>query len=233
MNYTILLYGATGYSGRMIAGELTDEMRKSDDGVRLILAGRNGRALADLAHGLGVDYRTFQLTTRDEVAAKLVDVDLVINAAGPFALTATRLAKAALAADCHYLDINGEFGVYQQMDDLGLSAAARKRVLLCSAGHTSAASSLLLNAALKSLADESRELGAIRLAMSRLLSLSRGSVETMWSSIREAGDPSFDVAGCRTGAGRPWASKSSGTSRSGKSSGPSSSKTPIGRTAMP
>jgi len=185
MNYTILLYGATGYSGRMIAGELTNEMRKSDDGVRLILAGRNGRALADLAHELGVDYRTFQLTTRDEVAAKLVDVDLVINAAGPFALTATRLAKAALAADCHYLDINGEFGVYQQMDDLGLSAAARKRVLLCSAGHTSAASSLLLNAALKSLADESRELGAIRLAMSRLLSLSRGSVETMWSSIRE------------------------------------------------
>jgi short subunit dehydrogenase-like uncharacterized protein len=191
MNYTILLYGATGYSGRMIAAELSNETRKSDDGVRVILAGRNGRALADLAHELGVDYRTFQLSTRDEVAAKLVDVDLVINAAGPFALTATRLAKAALAADCHYLDINGEFGVYQQMDDLGLSAAARKRVLLCSAGHTSAASSLLLNAALKSLAGaippgtEARGLGAIRLAMSQLLSLSRGSVETMWSSIRE------------------------------------------------
>ena len=42
---TILLYGANGYSGRLVMDELVRSRRTS----RIILAGRSGEALAALA----------------------------------------------------------------------------------------------------------------------------------------------------------------------------------------
>ena len=81
----------------------------------------------------------------------LRDVDVLINAAGPFAWTAERLAKDALDVNCHYVDINGEIDVYKKLDDLGRYASQRRRAMVCSAGHTAAASDLLLDAALREL----------------------------------------------------------------------------------
>ena len=197
MSHTILLYGATGYSGRMIVDEILSRaaVPPADGGpFRLILAGRRGRRLAEMAEPLGLEYRVFGLESRDEVTPFLADVDVVVNAAGPFEFTAIRLAKAALASDSRYVDINGESSVYMQLDDLGRHAADRGLPLLCSAGHSSAASDMLVNAALGELlhgapppkpSDPAIELGAIRIAMSRVLSLSRGSVETLLRSVRE------------------------------------------------
>ena len=109
----VLLYGATGYSGRLIAAE--GLLHRMADGpyFRMILAARDHDNLSQVAKDNGMQCRCFGLDHPDEVLRQLEDleVDVVINAAGPFAWTAERLARAALAARCHYVDINGEVDV--------------------------------------------------------------------------------------------------------------------------
>jgi short subunit dehydrogenase-like uncharacterized protein len=157
----------------------------------VVLAGRDRDRLAELAGDRGLEHRAFGLDDPHDVRRALRDVDVLINAAGPFALTAGRLARGALAAGCHYVDINGEVDVYKKLDDLTLSARQRRVAMVCGAGHTAAASDLLLTAALEELEgrrrelDYDRELGAIRIAVSCTTNLSRGSAETLWRAIRE------------------------------------------------
>ena len=202
MRQTILLYGATGYSGRLIAAE-AKAIGMADPGgtpgYRMVLAGRDGRTVGQLALELGLEHLVFGLEHRQDVMRGLDGVDVVINAAGPFALTADHLAKGALAARCHYVDINGEVDVYMKLDDLARHAGLRRLALVCGAGYTAAASDLLLHAALSELRDRERredkvrELSAIRIALSRTTTLSRGSLDALWRSLRD------QVAVFRTG----------------------------------
>jgi short subunit dehydrogenase-like uncharacterized protein len=193
MSHTVLLYGATGFSGRLIAAEGQQAGMASQDGTpehRMVLGGRDGNSLKKLADKHKMQYRTFSLDDRDDVRRGLRGVDVLINAAGPFAWTADRLIKGALDEGCHYVDINGEVDVYKKLDDFGRYAAQRGRAIVCSAGHTAAASDLLLDAALDHLnygadLDCGAELGAVRIAMSRVMNLSHGSAETLWRSLRE------------------------------------------------
>jgi len=185
---TILLYGATGYSGRLIAAHAAAKW-KSHPQYKLVLAGRNGAEVAALAARHGVDSRVFGLNERVNVVAQLRDVDVLINAAGPFALTADRLAKGTLAQPrpCHYVDINGEVDVYKWLDDYAYDARARNIAIVCGAGYTAAASSILLHAALSGLKARApgTRIGAVRIAMSRISNVSRGSAATLLRSIRE------------------------------------------------
>lgn len=189
MAHTILLYGATGYSGGLIAEEAARLRMDGRIDCRMVLAGRDQRRLSALARDYGMDARVFGLDNRSLVVQQLQGVDVVINAAGPLAMTAEHLAKGALAAQCHYVDINGEAEVYMRLDDLGPHAERRRLALVSGAGHTAAASDLLLSAALQKLRSGYQrgqlELGAVRIAMSRLTTMSRGSLETLWRALRE------------------------------------------------
>lgn len=193
MSQTILLYGATGFSGRLIAAEGRQAGLAARDGAtdcRMILAARDGKSLAALGKQYGMEYRAFSLDHRDEVRRRLGGIDVVINAAGPFARTADRLAKDALAVGSHYVDINGEVDVYKALDDFGHYAEERQVAMVCSAGCMAAASDLLLAAALDHLRTgmdpkSYLELGAVRIAMSITMNPSRGTAATLWRSLRE------------------------------------------------
>jgi short subunit dehydrogenase-like uncharacterized protein len=187
MIQTLLVYGATGYSGRLIAAEAASRVRNGTLPLHVILAGRDDRAVSALAAEHEMEARAFGLAERRDVVRGLEGVDVVLNAAGPFALTAPHLARGALAVGCHYVDICGEPDVYMSLDDLAHHAQQRKVALVAGAGHTAAASDVLLAAALTRLAERSTtvELGAVRIAMSRLMTLSRGSLETLVRSTRE------------------------------------------------
>ena len=106
-----LLYGATGYTGELIA------RRAAGQGERPILAGRNAQAVAALAAQLDCPSRSFALDGSGDgsaaIAAALADVDTVLNGAGPFAQTAPALVAACLAARVNYLDITGEIEVIE------------------------------------------------------------------------------------------------------------------------
>lgn len=193
MGYTILLYGATGFSGRLIAaeGQRAGMSREGDGTYRMILAGRNGAALEKLACERKMDFRAFRVDDPPAVARGFNGVHVVINAAGPFAVTAFHLARGAILAGCNYVDINGELDVYKALEDVGRYAESRHVAMVGSAGHTAAASNLLLRAALQLIPsldvgqEGPTELGAIRFALSRITSLSRGSTETVCRSLRE------------------------------------------------
>ncbi len=85
---SFLLYGAYGYTGRLIA-EMAVER-----GLRPVLAGRNADKLAALAGALDLDYQAFALGDRAALDAALAEVPLVLHCAGPFIRTAGQMAEA-------------------------------------------------------------------------------------------------------------------------------------------
>jgi len=102
MSTKLLLYGATGYAGKLIASTA-----KSQD-LELILAGRNESSLAATAKELGLEYRVFGLDKPQDIIRSLEGITAVLNCAGPFAKTAKPLIDACLQTKTHYLDIAGE-----------------------------------------------------------------------------------------------------------------------------
>jgi short subunit dehydrogenase-like uncharacterized protein len=192
MIYNVLLYGATGFSGGLIAAEAAARgmSKHGRDDCRMILAARDGARLHAIAKKNDMEFRVFELDDRDEVRKQLNGIEVVINAAGPFAFTAEPLAKAALEARCHYVDINGEIDVYRKLDDLGLKAAQRGVALVSGSGNSAAASDVLLDYALQQLLSEGivekdDKLGAVRIAVSQIIDFSRGSASTVARSLRE------------------------------------------------
>ena len=99
----ILLYGAYGHTAHFIILELLKK------GFVPILAGRNRRKLevASLMHG-GLEVRVALVDDSVALDNAFKSVRAVINAAGPFALTANPLIAAAARARVSYLDIAAE-----------------------------------------------------------------------------------------------------------------------------
>ena len=64
MSYNILLYGATGYCGRLIAPEMKLWNDDMPGAYRMILAGRDATRLKHLADEHELDYRVFGLDER-------------------------------------------------------------------------------------------------------------------------------------------------------------------------
>jgi short subunit dehydrogenase-like uncharacterized protein len=114
---TWMLYGAAGYTGALIAQHAVDQ------GHRPLLAGRNAPALAALADKLDLPYRVLSLDDPAMLGAALTQVDLVLNAAGPFLHTAIPVAEASLNVGVHYLDISNELQVFRALYDLNPRAA--------------------------------------------------------------------------------------------------------------
>jgi len=102
-----MLYGATGYTGTLIAEEAVRR------GHRPILAGRNREKLRSLAERLGLEWAVFPLEDKNALLRAAESVDLMLHAAGPFAETCALMMDACLAGKTHYLDISNEISVLQ------------------------------------------------------------------------------------------------------------------------
>jgi short subunit dehydrogenase-like uncharacterized protein len=111
-HHSWMLYGASGYTGALIAQHAYER------GHRPLLAGRNTPAITALAEQLDLPHRTLSLDDPAALSVALADVDLVLNAAGPFLHTAAPLAEACLKAGVHYLDIGNELQVFRALYDL-------------------------------------------------------------------------------------------------------------------
>jgi short subunit dehydrogenase-like uncharacterized protein len=101
---TLLLYGAYGYTGELIAREAVDR------GMDVIVAGRNGTKTRGVGIQLGVESRVF---SAGEAGHNLEGVEAVLNCAGPFVETYEPFVDACLRTGTHYLDITGELSVFE------------------------------------------------------------------------------------------------------------------------
>jgi short subunit dehydrogenase-like uncharacterized protein len=121
-----MLYGATGYTGVLIAEEAVRR------GLRPVLAGRNADKLRPLAERLGLSFRAFGLDRPDP--SKLEGVSAVVHAAGPFIETSQVMVSACLEAGAHYLDITGELPVFRSTFARDAEAKKRKVALISGVG---------------------------------------------------------------------------------------------------
>lgn len=127
-NSEFLLYGANGYTGKLIT-RLASEYRLSP-----VLAGRNERALQELSGQTGYRYRCFSLDDSSSLEAALSEVAMVVHAAGPFIYTARPIIDACLKLGKHYIDINGDIKCFEMVYGFHQAALAKEVMLLPGAG---------------------------------------------------------------------------------------------------
>ena len=119
-----MIYGATGYTGKLIVEEALKR------GLIPVLAGRSSEKLEALTTDNKLEYRTFDLSKRVVIAEQLKDIDIVLHCAGPFSATARQMMAACLHSQTHYLDITGEIDVFKHGYQLDKSAQNAK-VIIC------------------------------------------------------------------------------------------------------
>ncbi|WP_182112364.1 MULTISPECIES: trans-acting enoyl reductase family protein [unclassified Actinotalea] len=114
MSTPVLVYGASGHTGRFVVRELVRR------GLVPVLAGRSAERLAAASPSDALAVREVGVDEPDRLREAVADVGAVINCAGPFLDTALPLARAAVAAGAHYLDVTAEQpvvrAVYDELD---------------------------------------------------------------------------------------------------------------------
>lgn len=128
MTTKLLIYGATGYTGKMIS------QRAREAGLEIEIAGRDKAKVAALAGELGVPYRVFGVDDAAALRAGLEGVTAVLNCAGPFVRTARLMMDACIALGAHYLDITAEYKVYALAEEWSGRAAVAGVMLLPGVG---------------------------------------------------------------------------------------------------
>ncbi|MGQ4555191.1 saccharopine dehydrogenase NADP-binding domain-containing protein [Halobellus sp. GM3] len=120
-----LVYGAYGYTGRLVVE------RAVDGGYEPIVAGRDVAKTRGVATSLGLQARCFPV---EEAESHLGDVDAVLNCAGPFAETADAMVDACIETGTDYLDITGELPVFERIHRRDADAAEAGVTLLPGVG---------------------------------------------------------------------------------------------------
>ncbi|MGH2990623.1 MAG: saccharopine dehydrogenase family protein [Solirubrobacterales bacterium] len=122
----VAVYGATGYTGRLVAAELDRR------GAECVLAGRSAEKLNALASDLGGDARTAAVSLDDPSGLRelLEPCAAVIACAGPFTVHGEPVVAAAADTGTHYLDTTGEQGFMRMVFERYGSAASRNGAIL-------------------------------------------------------------------------------------------------------
>ena len=107
MSNRFLLFGANGYTGKLIV------RYAKDFGLNPVLAGRNESAIAEIAKEFGLEYRITGLDDSTKLDSILSEFPLVLHAAGPFRHTAKQMIEACIRTKTHYIDITGEILVFE------------------------------------------------------------------------------------------------------------------------
>jgi short subunit dehydrogenase-like uncharacterized protein len=100
----IVLFGATGYTGRMTAEAMVER------GLKPVLAARTQAKLDELAAELGggLETQTADVGDPPSVAALVEEGDVLVTTVGPFARWGAPAAGAATTKRAHYIDSTGE-----------------------------------------------------------------------------------------------------------------------------
>jgi short subunit dehydrogenase-like uncharacterized protein len=164
----LLIYGATGYTGRLIV------QRALARGLRPVIAGRNQHAIASMAAACDLEWRTACVDEPACLRSMTASVAVLLNAAGPFASTSAPLIDACVVTGTHYLDIAGEADTIEATARWHDAAVRRGVMLMPGVGYEVVASDCLA-------AHVARRLpGArtLRLGWDKSQTTSRGSLKT-------------------------------------------------------
>lgn len=163
-----MIYGATGYTGRLIAAEAKGR------GLTPTLAGRHAGRVRAVAEEFGLPWTTFPVDDQQAVDAALRDQAAVLSVAGPFSATAQQMVESALRTKTHYLDVTGELAVFDHVKSRHGDAVAAGIALIPGVGFDVVPSDCLAAHTAK----RAKAPVALRLAIDALGSMSRGTTKT-------------------------------------------------------
>lgn len=178
----ILLYGANGYTGRLI---LEAALAR---GLPVTVAGRRREAIEPLAEEHGVPFEVFSLGEAPRrLAERVAGFGALLLAAGPFSRTSAPALAACLKARVPYLDITGEIGVFEAVFDRHAEAVKAGVVLLPGVGFDVVPSDCLAASLALALP------GAVRLQLAfRGFGVSAGTARTMLEGLPKGGAARVD-----------------------------------------
>jgi short subunit dehydrogenase-like uncharacterized protein len=127
----IVVFGATGYTGTLVAERLAAL------GERPVLAGRSAARLDPLAARLGgLETRIADVARPGTVFEALGDGDVIVSTVGPFAKWGEPAVRAAIAAGGTYIDSTGEPAFIRRVfEELGPAAGRAGATLLTAMGY--------------------------------------------------------------------------------------------------
>jgi short subunit dehydrogenase-like uncharacterized protein len=168
-----LLYGAYGYTGKLIVAEAVAR------GHRPVLAGRDAARVEALARDYDLEWLALDLDYADRLAAVAGRFDLILHAAGPFIHTSQPMLDACLAGKTHYLDITGELSVFNNTFAHHTAAVERGILLMSGVGFDIVPSDCLA----RYVADQMPGATWLETAISTSLVVSAGTVKTALSGM--------------------------------------------------
>ncbi len=118
-DFDIVLFGATGFVGRLTAGYLAEDQPA---GARIALAGRSRERLAAVRDSLGAAAADWDLVVADASDASAMAglarrTTVVVTTVGPYAKYGRTLVAACADAGTHYADLTGEILFHREVVD--------------------------------------------------------------------------------------------------------------------
>ena len=178
----VVLYGASGYSGRLTAEYLREY------NVPFIAAGRNRSKIEIVMnHVPGIETADHEIVETGgsvaELAKLFAGAKVVCNTVGPFIYHGPKVVEACLEAGCHYLDIAGEQAWHRELDEKWSSKfAAKGLVIVAGMAFMSAPSDAAARLALESGGIDSLEILTMFDGMPTF-----GSTQTIFAVIQTEG----------------------------------------------
>ena len=191
--YDIVLFGATGFAGRLTAAHLA-EQAPSD--LRVALAGRSPQRLAAVVAGLpgqaaGWPRLVVDAADEDAVAELARSTRVVCTTVGPYAKYGMPLLRACADAGTHYCDLTGEVLFVRDAIDLAHARAVETGArIVTSCGFDSVPSDLGVYVTAQHVAaDGEGTLGATLLHVRSLRGgISGGTIDSMRQQMVVSGD---------------------------------------------
>lgn len=123
----IIVYGATGFTGRLVAEYLAHHYKGRKDAPKWAMAGRSLAKLAEVRDLIGADEETPLIVADASDPASLdamaASTKVVLTTVGPYQLYGGELVAACVRAGTAYADLCGEPGWMREMIDTHQDAA--------------------------------------------------------------------------------------------------------------
>jgi short subunit dehydrogenase-like uncharacterized protein len=105
--FDVVVYGSYGYTGKLII----DKFLYSKE--RVLLAGRDMSKLAEQSRTSAFPFEVVDVDDSGSLEKLVSRAKLVLHCAGPFQKTAVQMINACLRSKTHYIDITGEYTVFE------------------------------------------------------------------------------------------------------------------------
>jgi len=133
--FDVIIYGSTGYTGRLVAEYMVQQYAASDDPPKWAMAGRSLEKLEEVRDLVGAPKDT-PLVVADSDDPASIDMmasrtKVVLTTVGPYQLYGDEVVAACVRHGTHYVDLCGEPGWMRAMIDEHQQAAEKSGAQIC------------------------------------------------------------------------------------------------------